>query len=368
MFGPACANLPAKPVAGVDVHGKVVDAMDRPLSGVEILFRPASKWLIGFPVPDEVTTDSAGTYQVHLAAGEWVAHLYPPSWVALDYGDYTAPYPDQVPVTVSLDQPTLDLRVSGFRVEGRVRGATGAPLDSFYVGADGIGGEFAWSFFRGGRFSLLLPASTYDFSAGSGDYYDGNPNVVHPGVPIHADTTLDLVLAGNLMTGLVTGPGGAPLESTIVTASGAEIVSRARTSPDGRYSLYIPPGLYRFICEPRSPHQNILTRISDVRSVNVAGTIDWDLSGVTLSGTARSLGTLTPLPGVRATAVLFADAYHRTAISITDAAGQFRLTLEPNREYSLSFLKDGVGGLEISSFVATSSDSTFDVLIPDPVP
>jgi hypothetical protein len=185
---------------------------------------------------------------------------------------------------------------------------------------------------------------------------------------VQADTTFDILLGGDLVTGTVYGPGGAPLDSVLVTASGTSDAVRARTALDGTFSLYAHAGSYRFICEPGGSDSYILTRISTLWSITGPATFDFDLSGVEWTGTVRSSATLSPIEGVGVKADLFGDSYYRSARATTDAAGQFRLVLEPSREYSLSFYSPAVTDSFLPGFFA-SADTTFDILLdPAPIP
>jgi hypothetical protein len=359
LLGPACASLPTKPLATVNMSGKVTDSAGRPIPGVEVLFQADRHTIDSFYPYPRATTDSSGEYRLSLAAGTWTVGFFPPRDVFLPDQDYLKI------ITLSPDHSRFYFVIAGFRVEGRVISPTGAVLDSAYVIAAGAVG-YASNFFRNGRFSLLIPASDYDFSAGGG-YYSGFPFGGAAHVPIRADTTFDITLTGDPITGLVSGPGVAPLESTLVVASGQAISSRVFTGPDGRYTLYVPPGDYRFLCYPRAADSYILIRIFPLRSITGATVVDLGLTGIEWSGTVRSSATLQPIQGAQATATLFADAFNRTATATTDALGQFRLVLEPNREYSLGFSAGGMVSLGYPDVGATTADTTFDILL-DPLP
>jgi hypothetical protein len=111
-----------------------------------------------------------------------------------------------------------------------------------------------------------------------------------------------------------------------------------------------------------------MERIFPPRNVAGPATIDFDLSGVEWSGTVRSSATLLPLEGVWVRASLFADLFERSAFIKTNAAGEFGLVLEPQREYRLEFFGLDVTDLTYPGILATA-DSTFDVLLdPAPIP
>lgn len=365
LLGPACSYMPTQPRPTVAVSGRISDQAGRPLHGVRVDFFPGSTALEAFYGRKSTTTDSTGAFSLGLVAGVWEMYVHPPPDVSLP-GEYVG-----TRVTISPEHRTLNVVVQGFRIRGRVLTPSGVPLDSASVGAEGVDSEtdelaFAFTAFENGSFSLLVPAGIYSFGASPRGAFSGLPSRTITGVSVVADTTFDIVLQGDLLEGLVAGPGGMPLEGVEVTASGEVVFSRARTGPDGRYALYAPPGDYRFFCQPGSDEAYILTRISSQRSISGPATIDFDLSGTEWTGTVRSSATNQPISGVSVRAELFADDYDRAAVATTDGAGQFRLVLERNREYSLAFSESAVVGLTIPSIFA-AADTTFDIVL-DPAP
>lgn len=363
LSGLACSYMPTQPKPTVAVSGRISDHLGRPLSGVDIFFIPAAPDLGSWYAPQRATTDSAGAYSMQLVAGDWRVNVFAPDDILL-----ADPFHD-FRITVSPQNSRFDLVFQGFRVQGRVIAPTGATLDSATVLAisdtpSEFGNVVASTRYKNGIYSFFLPAGSYDFSGYPDEYASGYPNRRLNGISVAADTTIDIVLQGELLEGLVTGPDGMPLEGALVTASGQGIASRIRTGADGRYALYAPPGNYRFICDPNEGY--ILDRISAVYSIAGPTTHDFDLSGTEWTGTVRSSATNLPIPGVSAVATLFADSYNRAAVAKTEGAGQFRLVLEPNREYSLTFSESGMIGLTIPSIFA-AADTTFDIVL-DPTP
>lgn len=364
---PACAPMPTKPRATIAVSGRATDRTGVPIADVAVYFDPGQRSPQSFYPNQQARTDSTGSYSLEVVAGYWQVSVRPPPNVAFDYRKFDSR------VIVSPEHSRFDFVFDGARVQGRVIDPTGAILDSGYVSASRLvgspyGDDYAWTEVRGGRFFLLLPAGTYSFYASPRDFASGIPSTVTGDVTVQADTTIDIVMLGELVAGVVAGPGGAPLESLIVTASGQYAGSRARTGVDGKYALYAPPGDYRFILEPRPVESYILIRISSLRTINGPSTFDFDLSGVEWSGAVRSSATLLPIEGVKISAVLFADSYNRIARATSNASGQFRLVLEPNREYSLTIHSPGMEDLTYPGIFA-AADTTFDILLdPAPVP
>jgi hypothetical protein len=362
LVGPACASLPVKPAAIVEVSGTVTDSSGRPLADTYVIFYPTRYTLSEFYGSGFAITDTTGAYSLQLIAATWDVYYSLPTDVVFSGGQRLSR------VAISPEHPRVDLTIGGFRVEGRVMDPAGSGLDSGYVTANDHLRTHTRTRFRNGRFVLMLPGSVYDLVASSAAAEDGYPSRTVTGVPVHADTSFDIKLVGDPVTGFISGPGGAPLQGLLVTADGGDVIARARTGTDGRYTVYLPPGNYRFTCTPGPSDRYIMERIFPPRNVAGPATIDFDLSGVEWSGTVRSSATLLPLEGVWVRASLFADLFERSAFIKTNAAGEFGLVLEPQREYRLEFFGLDVTDLTYPGILATA-DSTFDVLLdPAPIP
>jgi carboxypeptidase family protein len=364
VAGPGCAPIPTKPKEAVLVSGTITDRLGGPIPGATVDFYPASTSLGAFYDPQRITTDSTGSYALELAAGPYRLIIAPPTNVGFDrYYDSR--------VEVSQKNSKFDYVFQGFHVMGRVIGSTGTALTNAAIYAQatdpltrGVTAEGATG---SGAFSLLLPAGTYTFLA-SPDPYSGFPTRFLDDFSIRSDTTFDIPLGGDPVTGIVSGPGGVPLSSLLVSALGSRDAARDRTDSDGRYTLYVRPGGYHFRCQPTGTEAYIFPRISTLRAISSPTTLNFDLSGVEWTGTVRSSVTLLPINGVNAHASPYEDAYYRLAVTTTDAAGRFRLVLELGLEYNLSFHSPGTADLTLPEFVA-ANDTTFDILLdPAPVP
>ena len=340
------------------MSGKIHDQLGRPIPGMFAIYFPGDASLGAFASSEIARSDSAGSYSVELFSGTWNVLLSP----SLNFGYSRTKVSSRV--TVSRQHSKFDFTMSGFRVEGRVIAPTGAVLDSadVFASKDSEYHVVASSRFRSAKFFLFLPADTYVLLIYPAYSLSGFPPLRLSGVSVQADTTFDIPLGGDPVTGTVHGPGGVPLGNVLVTASGGSEAERGRTAADGTYALYAHPGSFRFTCEPGPADSYILTRISTLWSVNGPTTLDFDLSGVEWTGTVRSSATLSPIADVGVRAQLFGDYYERFAWATTGTSGQFRLVLEPNREYSLSFHSPATADLTYPGFLAVN-DTTFDVLL-----
>jgi hypothetical protein len=264
-------------------------------------------------------------------------------------------------VTFSSNRRRYDFSFHGFRVTGRVTGPTGAPIDSGYVVAQSPAPnyEYARSSLTNGNYSLLLPAGTYSFFADDKDFLSGLPGRSIIGVPIAADTTIDIELNGIAVSGHVFGPDGLPMEGVRVRA---EYLVQNATKADGSYRLYVPPGSYpiRF----QAPSSYIFPRVNVV-TITAPISLDCDLGGVEWTGTVRRLGTGESLSGVSIVVTQVGDEYERAAAVGSGAQGEFRFILERDRSYDLKTYSPGTTGATIRlQGVAATADTTFDILIP----
>jgi hypothetical protein len=219
----------------------------------------------------------------------------------------------------------------------------------------------ARSSLRSGSYSLLLPAGAYSLYADDADYLSGLPPRFIAGVPITADTTIDIELTGIEVSGRVSGPDGLPMDSVRVRA---EYVVQNLTKSDGSYRLYVPPGPYRIWFQPPHPFY-IFPRVTAPMTISAPVSIDSDLSGVEWTGTVRRLGTREPLSGIRLLVTQVGDEVGRSAAISSGTQGEFRFILERYRSYDLQTNTLGTSGWTTSlQGVAATADTTFEVLIP----
>ena len=104
------------------------------------------------------------------------------------------------------------------------------------------------------------------------------------------------------------------------------------------------------------------------RSVGSAGTIPIDLTGVTWDVTLRRRADLSILPSV-AVVVSELDG-ERQGHTTTDASGRFPMTVRPGKAHQVQVYYAAMeqGPFVAAESLATSTDSTFDLVFDGPAP
>ncbi len=359
------SDLTVKPRREVEVRGVIRDPEGVGVPGIEIFLDPADdKLSVGYAK----TTDSAGAYLLRIAAGPYTARIF-----ALH-----ARVPEALigPVTLVPPITRLDYRYGGLRVQGRLIGPGGNPIDAGTVEALGDApGVFVavTSALVAQRYKLFVPAATYYFRVEASPAYPGLPSLAIGGIPVAADTTIDFSVDGNRISGIVTIDGSTPLIDAGVTAYGAtaqafEVRASNRTAADGSYSVYLPAGAYGWEVIPGITARFVARRYFSGGSITAPQTMDFDLSGVDWSGTVRDTSTGSPIGSVDVMAVDRSRSYV-SATSTSDPAGQFHLVLEPNRPYDIRLSSSIVGiAPKTISNVAAGNDSTFDLYVEPAAP
>jgi len=337
------AGLATKPAQRVTVTGQLSDHNGRPIAGWQVLFD--GRYDVS------ATTDSSGRYSASIIEGTYLSLVFPP-W---DFRGYI-----QQKVDVSREHNRFNFRYDAYRVSGRLLNPLGAVIDSGYVsGGNEDQDIFANQAVVTGTFALVLPAGSYDFYASAKNRWSGYPSRSISSVPVGGDTTFDITLVGDPVTGVLRGPGGAPLAGASVQANGPHTSAAALTGPTGQYAMYLPPDSYRFLLSGPS---YILPRITNPYPLVGPSQLDFDLAGTHWSGSVHWSGTGNPYPGAAVRAVLFADSYNRSAEDTTDSGGGFDLFLESGREYLLSVTAPGLAQRPAISVIA-GADTTFDISV-----
>jgi hypothetical protein len=235
----------------------------RPGSVLEAPSSPASDLPIA-------TTDTQGRFAIAMPEGRYEV------WIGgvADSGFM----PMQVAV-VTLQPPraSLELRYDAYRVSGQLvflNASLGAGT-VFVTGSTST----TRAEMRNSAYSLLLPAGTYDFWAGTTQeyaLYSGVPRVKYEGITVSADTTIDLSLDGHFVRGTVTGPDGLPLYGAIVAATAPNASASNYTASNGTYGLHLPTGEYEFTVTP-PPGADSLDGVISFEFIDAPRTIDFEM-------------------------------------------------------------------------------------------
>ena len=224
-----------------------------------------------FPGQPIAATDAQGRFSIRLPVGIYEV------WVGggADSGSMSLRASD---VTVRPPRVRLDLHYAAFRVSGRMVGHGGTVIASGHVfvlsGTNTANAEI-----RSGLFRLLLPADTYGIWATPDAAYSGFPRLRFDSVAVASDTTFDLSVDGNEVTGTVTGPGGMPLEGAFVSGYASTASAYSPTASDGTYRIYLPTREYAFRVSPGHGRDSIGVRDYPPILIDSPRTLDFDLSG-----------------------------------------------------------------------------------------
>ena len=353
----SCTRMPTAPPTDILVEGRITSQDGSPLEGASVRFFVADPALRnGY---GETETDPEGRYSVSLLTGTYDVQVHAQGNAYLDHFER---------VTFRRSSKRYDHRFTGFHVTGTLRHPDGYGLDSGIVWAilETHPRPRALSKFDGGTFSLLLPEGTYSFEAWSPYRWSGLPDVTVNGISIHSDTTIHIDLSGIPVTGIASGPDGAPLDSVEVRVERARgFPVRSLTESDGRYRIWLPEDTYRLYFEPHE--RFILPRTYGPVEVTQARSIDVDFSGVEWTGTVRWRATQQPVAGVMVRARIEDSDASPYAESTTDAAGGFRLVLERDRRYSL-YTYDGSDLVIHVPDLAALADTSFEILLDPATP
>jgi len=352
----SCSDMATKPIIPVRVTGIILDRDGAPLPGTRLEF--AHRYSPGDPYSYyfyTASTNASGTYSVDLIPGGYWVYVAPP-----DQSGYS---PTGLVADFSGRAGILDYRFTGFKISGTVATPGGGVLSQGSVYAQGSGGS-GGADIRGGAFTLILPAGTYDFRL---DAYTavGIPGVTVHNVVVAADTALSFTLDGNLIRGTVRGPGGIPLGAARVRADAPDARATAITLVDGTYAMYLPSMDYLVTVTPGPQNSYIASLGPSSQSITGPQTIDFDLAGVEWTGIVRLAPSGNPLPGASVYASGGGVAYGY-AYSITDGLGRFRLVLRPYGIYDLQIQSQFPAAMGRIEGLQAVNDSTLDITV-DPL-
>lgn len=242
----------------------------------------------------------------------------------------------------------------GGSISGTVTGEGGAPVVGAFVSASGPGGGYDYTDSAGEYTISGLPSGSYTLRAGpSSDTVNLVEAEAAAAVAAPDDTAgVDLALApGGTLTGLVTGPGGGPLQGITVYLS----------NEDGSYQRYVstnaagiytatgmPSGQYRVLFRPSSyipeayddhPDFGLADRVQ-VTAPNTVSGIDAALAaGGAIRGRVTEAGSGAPIKDVFVE-VLDADG-GRVGTAFTAADGTYTIpAVLPTGGYKVRFNAD----------------------------
>lgn len=254
-------------------------------------------------------TGTFGRYTLVVAPGKHRILAYDPSgvWATAFYNRATS-FETSALLNLSGSIDGVDLELArGFGVTGRVTGPGGAPFAGMVVAAynsDGTRRGFQKTD-GSGAYSLLLPPGSYRFAA-----YDENLNfatMFHPGatsfeaaVPVTVNAPvggIDFSLpAAARVTGRVSDRRDRSAIGAILAAAYAptgSLVYSTATDGEGRFSMALPPGAYKFVAS--DPTGSFLTSFY-ADALNFASAATFSLSPAQGLADVEFLLSRTPLP------------------------------------------------------------------------
>lgn len=352
----SCSEISTAPRLGsVLVSGRITDRDGPPIAGMRLNYRPETQ-APGLPTFSGAVTGTDGRYTLKLAEGTYRMTLDP---------DYGTGYPSVSVggIKVGASGATVDYRYSGVRVTGSVTGLNGASLSGAGVTAYGVSadGSYANALSVAGQYSLLISPGPYEIYAYAGSNPLGLPQIRTGQVSVLADTTIDFALTGFAVTATMTLSGGAPLIGAYLDAQSDEASASASTGLDGTATIYLPAGNYTIRAMPYP--RNIVGPRTISQSIQADDNLTFDFSGARWNLTIRRSSDGTPLSGMRA--VLREPGGAESAITDTDALGQFAFLVRPGVGYTLDVLS--VGGpiyyIATISNLFSAADTTFDISV-----
>lgn len=363
----SCADMPTAPRGIVTVTGLITDRDGPGIEQVHVQFTsldPRDQTggidivAVGSPrsakVNSSTVTDGTGHYRLSLPAGPYLVFMEP---------ERGYPYVLIRKVVIAPGHTELNYHYTGVRITGTMKGPNDLPLTQASVRVYGDT-TYASSDLVGDRYSLLVPAGTYDIRAGAFGTF-GLP-AIRSRLAVTRDTIIDFVLDGILVTGSVRGQNGVPLERirVIATPSPNEEDIYTYTLVDGSYTMYLPAATYAWHLEPWFDSMRYIAgRSYPPTSITAPTTLDFDMSGVEWSGTIRRSSDSTAVSSADVAALeLRSDYSYNVAETRTDESGQFHLIVGRGLYYNL-FAE--YGPRPIGTF-ATSADSTFVLYVDAP--
>lgn len=331
------------------VSGTVREADNGPLlrSMVVAAYTPAGI------LQANTTTNTSGHYDLALPAGQYRVLAYDPTGAHATQFANDAPSYEESPLISVASGVTVPLDFAlpkGITVTGTVN-TSGGPRAGVIVAAYNLSGTrrgFATTN-GAGTYSLALPAGAYKFVAyddagafapsffrDASDFTKADIVTLTVGKPAPSiDFFLQLAAR---VSGIATDSNGVPLANISILAytSAGQFVSFVTTGPDGRFTMSLVPGSYRFIAlDPAFVYAAAFNggaeafELAPVITVS-AGQLKNDLTfqiqrGGLVQGVVTDATTGAPLAGITV-AAYNTDGSQRTFV-VTDANGRYVLLL-----------------------------------------
>lgn len=351
------ADMPLAPGAGATVEGIVVDRAGNPVEHVRLYFQPVNPQL-GLPYTQAAETEADGSYSLELQEGGYRVQIVPP----YDAGYLYA----RVDFTVREGKNRLDYQYTGTLVSGTATGPGGIAVSAFQVYASLIGAEaFGSASAMNGAYWLLLPPGRYIFNASpEGDPFgSGLPRFEFQADISAQDTTVNLDFSGHAIEVQVS-LNGVPLPGTNVGATRAGVIASSRTDVLGEATLYLPSGGYTLTVDSNThgitgPEQRYL-------DVQGPGTVPIGLTGVRWNVTVRRSADLEPVPQAKVNVREVGGGKYGYAV--TDLSGTFSMIVRPDWAHDMRIFPSSAVQEYVVGGIASSADSTFDILVDIPLP
>jgi hypothetical protein len=335
-----------------------MDSKGRPIPEGHLRFESSTGTASAIQSPEFADIDSTGAFRVDLFPGTYEVRWFHSFFSRVYQDNESTPRT----IDVSVEHSTLEWVVDGIVVQGGMKDPSGAAVDSFSVYATNDRYDAA-TIATSGHYELYLAPGTYTFYA-YGRYGSGIPSQSFGPVSVQNDTTMDFQIDGIEVTGTVRGPGSVPLVSAAVQARGETNGAVALSDGSGNYRMYLPPENVRFRIFPAETW--ILQQLTTSTTITSPASIDFNLGATEWTGTVTRSDTAAPVADATVTAILVADALDRQATATTDALGQFRLALEPGREYDLFAAMGSTRSAMISRVAGADSSFSLEIAVPAP--
>jgi hypothetical protein len=353
------ADMPVAPelIGRGTVNGVVLDRDGDPMDQVRVTFvqRPPGQGTPGQPsLYFQALTKADGTFEVELDAGSYEVRLWPHLYPGIPQV--------QTPFTVKAGENSFEYRYTGVFVSGTVAGPGGLPVPDAFVAAFGEKGYVSTTS-QNGSYQLLLSPGEYYFSAHASSNTLHLPHLDFEATVPPQDTTIDLDFSGHELTILVT-LFDLPLPGAYITAQRSGVSASALTNAQGDAVIYLPAGAYDFwVSAGFSGITGPERRAIDVQS---SGPIGFALGGVRWTATVRRTGDQSPV--ALAEVNVSEIASDRQGVASTDQTGTFHMVVRPDMLHNVSIRPYGSNLSYLANGIASSSDSTFDLLVDIPVP